>query len=592
MTSIFYFIIIILIAYGLGKLLFNLFIRKPNSLLEDFTFSVGLGLALLGYVVYIIGSLGFLYQKYILTALMLCVLVAIYPAYRFIYGFRHYNISKTIKSLNIFEKFLIGIIIFVPVVCLFGALAPEIGNDTLSYHLYHPKIFIENHKIGYIPFTRESLWPYLAEMLFTMGLILKSVTVAKLFHYFFGILSAMAVFSFTRKFFSQKVALLATALFLSAPGIFMQMVYSYIDLAQCFYSFLAFYVLMLWMESKHIRLLMLSAVFVGLTISVKLLGGITLLVLCLIMLLEFIRIKTNYKNMLKYFFIFGFITFLVCCVWYIRSYFVLGNPVYPFLHNIFGTGWETNINVDVGTKKDFLGFLMLPWDVVMQLDSFGGQQIGVIFLAFLPFLFFVSLKNYPQHYLFIFLICHALLWFVVDPQLRFTFANFAVAFILISIGFYGALRKYNLSFIKILLLICILFNMVLCVYYNIDAIKLSFGLTSKENYILHKERTYPIATFVNKNFPSNSVVIAICEPRGFYFDRKIIFYDIWENVTKGNIYPYIAKLKKDKVPVYLLFRDDGDLGQFKTTIAAKIPIYKIAREVDEGRFASYYLFEL
>jgi len=579
-------------AYGLGKQILNLFIKKLDSLLEDFILSCGLGLALFGYIVYIIGSFGFLYQKYILLALFLCFLIASYPAYKFIFGLKYRVVFNTIKNLDLFDKFLATVILFIPFVCLFGALAPEIGNDTLSYHLYHPKIFIENHKIGYIPFTRESLWPYLTEMLFTIGLILKSVTVAKLFHYFFGILSAAAVFSFTRKFFSNKTAFLATALFISAPGIFMQMTYSYIDLAQCFYSFLAFYALMLWIENKNIKLLILSAILVGLTLSVKLLGGITLLVLCLIMLFEFIYARIGFKKALKYYFIFGFIAFIICSVWYIRSYIVLGNPVYPFLHNIFGTGWETNISVDVGTRKDFIGFLMLPWDVVMHLDSFGGQQIGVIFLAFLPFLFFISLKNYTQRYLFIFLICYALLWFLIDPQLRFAFVNFAVSFILISEGFYNVIKKYNIFFIKILLTICVMFNMALCIYYNSDAMRLHLGMLKQENYMFDKERTYPVAEFVNENTPLNSIIIFVNEPRAFYFNRKIIFYGIWEDAGQGNIYDYIVRLKNNNIPVYLLFRDDIFAGVFSAIVSSREPIFKMIREVDEHRFASYLIYKL
>lgn len=592
MRGFLYLILITFVAYGIGKFFLKFIIKELRYKLSDFVFSTGLGLALLGYLVYAIGSSGLLYQKYILATLFICALVAAYPFYKFISSISWNGIFNEISNLCRIEKFFLVILLSIFFICLFGAAAPEIGNDALAYHIYHPKVFIQNHKIGYIPFTRESLWPYLAEMLFTLGLIFKSIALTKMFHLLFGVLSALAVFSFTHRFFSRREALLATVLFYSAPGIFMQSVYAYVDLALCFYSFVALYALILWQQQKQFAFLILSAIFTGCAMSVKILGGFTLIALCAIILVMAIRKDASLKSIIKPLFIFTAVSFIFSAVWYIRSYVVLGNPVYPFMSEVFKSGWPTDIRKYMGTRRDVIGFFRLPWDLVIQLDSFGGEQIGVIFLAFLPLVLFVAFKKDVVWHLAIFLLVYTIIWFWMAPNIRFAFVNFAIVFVLIGAGFYQAIERYNFSLLKILLGLCLLFNTSLCLYYNREAIKLNLGIISKQDYLLSKERTFPVAEFVNRNLPLKSLLITVGEPRAFYFDRKQIQYSIWQEVSSEDIAVYIEKLHRDNIPVYLLCRDDADYQRFKPMIAAKSPIYEIAREVDEGKIATYRIFKL
>lgn len=599
MTSIFYFIVVIFIAYGLGKQTCNLFTKRPHSVLEDFTFSIGLGLALLGYIVYMIGSLGFLYQKYILLALSLCFLIAIKPSCKFIFSLKYRAGYSTIRNLDLFDKFLVTVILFIPFICLFGALAPETGNDALAYHLYHPKVFVENHKIGYIPFTRESLWPFLTEMLFTLGLLFESIVFAKLTHYFFGILSTIMLFVFANRFFSRKAALLSAALFYCSPGIFMQSAYAYIDLSLCFYSLAALYCIVVWSEEAGNRYFLLSAVFTGLTLSVKYVGGfvagILAVMVALISIQKFKGISHIAKHCAGYF----IVAFIISCVWYVRSFLLLHNPVYPFLNNIFpsghqlGAGSFTNIDAGLGLKPSLIGFLRLPWDLAMHPDLFGGEQIGVILIAFLPFLFLArGRKKCSLHYLFFFLICYSIAWFWTKPLLRIYFVNYAVVFMLISAGFLNTLEKYRLSGLTILLSLCIGFNVSYCVFHYRDALGLSMGKISSEQYLFKKERSYPIAEFVNKNTPSDSVIIVVGEPRVFYFDRKVLFFDMWKTLTAGDIHKEIQKFRTQGKSVFLVYREDSAFRDFNEIRLKAQKLFSIVREVDKGINTRYTVFAL
>lgn len=592
MIDILLFSAIIFISYGVGKLLLVFIIKETDSLIEDFVFSIGLGFGIVGYIVYGLGSFGFLYPGCIIIALLVCSVISFYPFIQFVRRIKWGRLPRWIKNLGGFEKFLLLVLIIISSVCLFGVKAPEIGNDSLSYHLYHPKVFIHNHTIGYIPFTRESLWPYLTEMLFTIGLLLKSIGVVKMFHYFFGILCALSVYAFTRSFFGRKEALLSAALFYSAPGIFMQSVYAYIDLSLCFYSFAALYLVMLWNEKNNIRFLVLSGIFAGLALSVKMIGGFTFIALCIVILFIALRKKFSYANIAKQLFIFCFIAFLISCVWYIRSYLVLKNPLYPFLDNIFKSGW--NDHFIMGARRDTMGFLRLPWDLSMHVGKFGEEQIGIIFLAFFPFLFFIPLKEARVRCLVVFLFCYALIWFRVLQNIRFIFVGFAAAYILLSIGFYAASRRYKMGVVKIILSICILFNVSLCVYYNRDNVKLALGLINEEDYLYKHETSYPLAEFVNKNLPADSIVISLAGIRWFYFDREMFDYVIWKKISKEKFSDYLPKLKKRGL-VFLLLNEEtrlDDYEEIRPMINNRSPIFDFPIEAGDGRIIYHYIYKL
>lgn len=593
MKDLFLFVLIVLISYGIGRIILGIFIKKTEGLLEEFTISCGLGLAILAYSIYAIGSAGFLYVSHISIVIACFFVIAIFPAVFFVKSIKWKKSTKEILSLDAFERFLVAVIVIISAVCFIGAKAPETGNDALAYHLYHPKIFIQDHKIGHIPLTRESMWPYLTEMLFTLGLLFKSVGLAKLVNFFFGILSMLAVYSFGRRFFSKREALLCAALFYSAPGIFMQSVYSYADLSLCFYSFLALYLFIWWsIKREDIKLIALSGVFTGLALSVKILGGITLISICMIFMALSLIMKEKRILTVKRLSIFLAVAALVSCIWYIRSYIVTGNPVYPFLSDFFRNGWPSDLGKNMGYRKDFIGFIRLPWDLVMHLDSFGAEQIGIVSLAFLPALFFLSFKRKEICSLALFVILYAAIWFYVDPNIRFAFANIAALYLLIGAGFIGFMRRYNFPLLRIILLLCLMFNTALAVYYNRDALKLDLGVMDKESYLFKNERTYPVAKFINNNLPHASIILSIGEPRVFYFDRSVIQYDILRQSGNIEVNSYIDKLRKENPSLYILYRSDVDYSEILPIIETKKPIYEIKRDIGEGQYAYYRLFIL
>lgn len=592
MTDLLIFLIIIIVTYGIGRPFFGLLIKNAKNNLEGFVFSTGIGLGILGYTVYIVGSLGFLYPGIMIAVLSAYAVFSLPSFVRLLRDIEWNKIMDVIARSTFFEKFLFSIIIIIPSICIFGAVAPEIGCDTLSYHIYHPKIFVQRHSVGYIPFTRESLWPYLTQMLFTLGLIFKSVPIAKLFHFFFGILSVFSVYFITRRLSDRKTALFAAALVYSAPGIFMQSVYSYVDLSLCFYSLAALYAAIRWMEKDELGLLILSGVFTGLAISVKLFGCFAFVALLMLIIFNMIRKRSGTHALIKYVLIFSVVSFLCSFIWYARSYAVLHNPVYPFLNTVFNSGFVCENVANYGLRKDIVGFIRLPWDLVMHSGRFGDEQIGIAALALLPFVFFIPSKDNRIKSLLIFFFIYLIQWFLVDQNARFAFTFFAIFYILAGVGFSRAMKLYRFNAVLLLVSLCMVFNVSLCAYYNRDAFKLAIRVMGREEYLTKKERTYLMAKFINENLPKDSKLIMVGEPKAYYFDRDVLMYDIWKAVSSGSMVGYMDELKKEGIPIYILYRSDADYQEIRDAIYGKKPIQVFSTDIDVIKPVEYRLYKI
>ena len=147
---------------------------------------------------------------------------------------------------------------------------------------------------------------------------------------------------------------------------------------------------------------------------------------------------------------------------------------------------------------------------------------------------------------------------------------------------------------KYLLLLLILFSAALSFYYNLDAIKLRLGLSSPRDYLIKKERTFPVAEYVNRNLPKDCVIIAYNESRGYYFERDFFVYGVLKlSFKENNAKAYLEQLAQ-KRSLYILINsgkqiDDPDITAL---INNKTLVFKIKREVEEGKTGFYLLYKI
>ncbi len=503
-------------------------IKQKNSNIENFVISACIGLFVLSITVFVIGALGMLYRWVFVVLIILCFVIS----YKEIIGI----FSNLIPRLRMigrifpsrFERFLIVIFVIVGIASLFETLAPETGNDALAYHLAHPKVFVEMHKIAAIEYARESLWPYFTEMLFTLGLLLQGQALAKLFHFGSAILLSLGIYAFGSKYFSRISGLLAATIFFATPAIFTQAGYSYIDIMVALYAFMSLYLFIAWRDSKRNMDLFLSGLFCGVCMSIKYLG--IYVAICMTGIFLYSWSVGRKKSMFKAFFIFSVTAALIASVWYLRSYVITGNPFYPFFHQYFKNGWENPMRIACGTAKNLKNLMLLPWNVTMYPLMFGGESISVIYFMFLPFIFlWRGLKDIKVKTMLIFAMIFTLLWFATFQATRYLFAVLPILAILESASMLDVSKNYRKkNIIVFILLAAFAFNCAVALYHGKGVNKVVLGLESKEKYLTRTERSYAISEYINKNTPPGSNILTT-EPRIYYYDRKMIYSDYYLN---------------------------------------------------------------
>lgn len=401
------------------------------------------------------------------------------------------------------------------------ALTPANGVDALAYHLYLPKEFILNKRIFFLPLTRESLWPLQNEMLFTLGLLLQGTATAQLFHWMFYPLSAAAIYLLARRFYDKQTAMLASAIFLLTPFTFAQASYAYVDICLTFFIFVAVYAFLLADTSDSKRFLFLSGLFSGAAAGTKFLGLDCALILFVFILVRFYRKPDRILVFLS-----GCAA--VAAVWYLRSWWIAGNPVYPLYPRFFnGHGYEIDIAAGVGLGKDLLAFLLFPWNMTMYPVSFGGQMLGPLYLLFLPSLI-MCVKKIKSHsrYLLIFAVSYCFILFQQSQQARFYISLTPFMAIGTAYGFYHVLLRRG-RFVRVLSVAILIagfcFYLGQFIYRTRDAWAVVSGSESPENYLLTHERSFRGYRSIQENVRPGEKLLNAAEVRYFYApsDRDI-----------------------------------------------------------------------
>ena len=166
-------------------------------------FLVAISIGIYSYLVYFIGLFGLLHTQnlFLISITYLCFVFYLFKK-------KINNLQKLLENFKKLKKDRLTNIFILTIISqagvnLIGVLGPELGFDALWYHLTIPKIYLENHSVFYIPggLLYYSAMPKLIEMVYVAGLAFGDEVFPKLIHFFFGILSLIALCKLSLKFF-------------------------------------------------------------------------------------------------------------------------------------------------------------------------------------------------------------------------------------------------------------------------------------------------------------------------------------------------------------------------------------------------------
>jgi len=578
---------IIVLWFALVCLAVGSFALKSNRFqfrdcIEKGAFSFALGFGLIGYVILLIGLLRMLSGAVVL-AIMLLASVCFFQEEWFWLKCIFRAVRRELGQRWDIKK--IGVVVWISVVIAWAfslTLLPPTAHDALSYQLDLPKRFAQAGGTVYLPYNLNSLFPFLIQMYYAAAVSIKLPELAQSIHLLTALGTSIGLIALGTKIGGKRIGLLAAAVFILTPGVFNQAILPLNDVAFCFFTFFSVYAFLMALDQKqHVgRWYLLAGVFSGFALSTKHLGAINLMILASIIIA--VNTFSGDRSMRKGLWHVSLYLIAAVCfslVWYLRSYFYEGNPVYPYFTSIFGGSGSEYDFTKAGFGKTLIDLILLPWRLTMFPQYFGGTwtRLGLIFLIFLPLILIKAWQRPALRIICVFSCLYLLVWFYLAQNVRFLFPIVPLLSLLVA---YAAEKR------KTYLIILLMANTLFAFYHGRGGAQYLLKRESAHEYLMRRERTYSLSRWINGNLDSKAVVLSHGEMRAFYFEPLIIRGREYQRKSR---YDVESKSAKDTIN---RFRADGIthlLLQSGWSDGITYPPYHILSLVKDSFFRVRYL---
>lgn len=441
-------------------------------------------------------------------------------------------------------------------------VSPEVTTDALEYHVLIPKIYIGLGKIDYIPLLVGSNYPSLAEYNFLPILKLSSEIVCKGFHFWIGILLLLLLGQLVKSLRPDAAHLPAPAFFLAMPVTSTIMGWAWNDLLFTFLVVLCLlYLIQYQIEEDNARKnlnLILAGVMAGLASWTKYTFVMFFGAIVLFYLIAIWRWKWEWKK-------FGIIlvpVILISSLWIIKNWVFTGNPVYPFLNDIFQSPYWTPA-ADRYFKGALTRYEILYWNwtthflfpfMITLKPRFVDVHTGILPLLFLPLLL-INNRSRGVSMLKMYLVAYVLLWLFIQTVVRSLLSVFAVLFCVGTISLQKFLPVHSKLRTAAILLILSAAGAsyvitIVSTYYLFNPIPYFIGKENKAQYLSRHAASQRTYDYLNSN-PSVHRILLVGLHNPFYLNRPYFFSSCYDppvaEVLSSNTKTagqFQAKLKK------------------------------------------------
>lgn len=532
-------------AAGFGILALRQVGLRDHTTPEFYLFSIGLGLGIEAHLMLGMGALGLFHPALAYILLASGILVGVLHLMRHLDACR--DALHQIRSKENAPWFSIFLILLLAVSWLYpllsSALVPPLNWDEVAYHLAIPKIYIQNHAVTYIPSIPYSNWPLETEMLFTLSLLLHCELLPHLISWTTVLLTCWGLHILGRRFFRGQVGLLAAVVFSSTPMVGTLAGTALIEAPLTFYSFLAVFGFLLWLETEEPAFWILAALCGGLAASTKLNGVQVPLILGVsILIAGLVRRPGELKPSARRFVLFGLLAFIVVAPWYAKSWIQTGNPFWPFFLDALGArNWDA-----LGTEY-LLGFIRLPnmpatvgnWlsglaRLTFDSSQFGPRRValGWYYLFALPLVLpALVFRPSADRQMVIWLAglgaAFYTAWFFQTHQTRFLMPTTPILALLAGLGLAWLWDSRNRLWRKLVQVLVALSLMgtswiVSSSDRSYIASRWPFmsGRLTREGFLEDNVPGYETYAYANRHLPTDArVLLALYECRGYYLER-------------------------------------------------------------------------
>jgi 4-amino-4-deoxy-L-arabinose transferase-like glycosyltransferase len=523
---------VIMIAAALGHRLLRWFRLDDLTALEQAIFGIPIGLGVLAYGMLALGLIGWLTPGAV-AAWLLVIAALTWNEWSSIIA-QIPEQAKTLRDqwrgLGRGPKAIILLAAVILLATLIQSLAPPWDYDGLMYHLESPRQFLAANHMTFNSENWRASGPFTIEMLFSIGLAFGSNTYARLIHLTYAVILIFTTVAFSRRHFSKKTGWIAFAIMLGIPVLPIWASWANTHMGWAAYEFLSLYAVYTWTIERHRNWLVLAGITTGLALGSKFLSAGSAILLGFWILWQNRR---DLKKLLVEAFFYAGVAILIALPWYIRSFMLTGNPVYPFIFG--GPGWpparlallnEYLLN-SFGAGSRWIDFLLLPYTVYAKNALFATLSIEM------PSILFPLTLLYPWKHtggerarpLALYAILWLLYWFNGSQQIRFMLPVFPILAILTAIVLQNLFspRLNRLAVIGLLAgvgIVSLFYQVVTFVQYK--PLPVILGLESKAEYLRRNLYDYGAMEYIANSLPGDARVFLIGDGQTYYCNDRCL----------------------------------------------------------------------
>ena len=245
---------------------------------------------------------------------------------------------------------------------LLNAWAPPVGWDALAYHLAIPRIYLDSGGLADIPWLPQSRWPHLMEALYAFPMSLGADWGGAMLHAALSAALAVCVYREGEARGGRGAGAMGALLLMSQPALLEVGPQAHSDGALTLFYFLACVHLMRWDREREGSALVVAGLLSGLAAAVKIQGSLLSAALGVFVLLRGGRWAGAR---------FAFWAALPALPWFLRTWALAGNPVWPFASGVFGGVDDPAWFVSMQLRNSLWGF---PRDLPL-LSRYGPQYL-------------------------------------------------------------------------------------------------------------------------------------------------------------------------------------------------------------------------
>src|SRR3989344_4284707 len=324
-------------AFLFGELVIRLFRIQEESKLLRLTYALMLGYGAWGFTGLILSLLCLFSTPYLwLVALGLFVISlkdVISHFHLFLASLRAGKwFSQFFKEHGWF-KFIIAIWLIADFIIVF---VPITGHDTLDYHLPIMKALVSEEKLVFSA-SDETQIPVFGEIIYSVPMQMFKETsppfVFQLIQFSSLPLFLCLFFGFIRRNVSRQfLSFVGVLLILSIMDFLREVLHGgYVDVFAFIYGLGSALLLIQSATDRTLdrSRLLLSALFLGVALSIKYTGFIFGAIDFLVLLVAFFRSRAGFSQNLRQIIIYGLVTVFIAGFWYLKNFLIFGNPIYP-----------------------------------------------------------------------------------------------------------------------------------------------------------------------------------------------------------------------------------------------------------------------